>query len=325
MPTPATTPRTPFTPAAVDHRHKLPGSLREFKLVVPAEHKPLALAALLRQLGSQPTIVFTSSVEATHRLHLMLAACEGLPGRPVEFSSLLRPEERRASLEAFTAGEAQVQGRAVVSVPVQGWQQERDAGWGTSCCPAGLTAWLPVLIGPTPARPPLLALPQVLVCSDAMTRGMDVAGVAVVINYDTPVYVKTYVHRAGRTARAGATGSVYTLLRHEDVRHFKDMLRKADNTYVRDVRLERGQLEEVRPVVEAALEAMQSAMAAEAPAVPGAAPTPVAAGPEAATAVPGLPSRAAGKAAAVGVGARSAAAKKAGRKRRLAGVQELLL
>jgi len=41
------------------------------------------------------------------------------------------------------------------------------------------------------------------VCSDAMTRGMDVEGVHNVINYDAPVYVKTYVHRAGRTARAG--------------------------------------------------------------------------------------------------------------------------
>lgn len=46
-------------------------------------------------------------------------------------------------------------------------------------------------------------------------------------------YIKTYVHRAGRTARAGARGTVYSLLRHEDVRHFKDMLRKADNTYVK--------------------------------------------------------------------------------------------
>ena len=34
-----------------------------------------------------------------------------------------------------------------------------------------------------------------LVASDAMTRGMDVDNVAVVINYDAPVYAKTYVHR----------------------------------------------------------------------------------------------------------------------------------
>lgn len=56
-----------------------------------------------------------------------------------------------------------------------------------------------------------------LVASDAMTRGMDVEGVMNVINYDVPVYAKTYVHRVGRTARAGKSGSSYTLLRKEEV------------------------------------------------------------------------------------------------------------
>ncbi len=56
---------------------------------------------------------------------------------------------------------------------------------------------------------------QVLVSSDAMTRGMDVEGVRNVINYDMPAYIKTYIHRAGRTARAGQTGRCFTLL-HED-------------------------------------------------------------------------------------------------------------
>ena len=47
---------------------------------------------------------------------------------------------------------------------------------------------------------------SLLVASDAMTRGMDVPSVAAVVNYDAPVYPKTYVHRAGRTARAGRAG-----------------------------------------------------------------------------------------------------------------------
>jgi superfamily II DNA/RNA helicase len=42
--------------------------------------------------------------------------------------------------------------------------------------------------------------------------------------------------RAGRAARAGRLGRVFTLLRPEDVRHFKQMLHKADNTFVRDYR-----------------------------------------------------------------------------------------
>lgn len=51
--------------------------------------------------------------------------------------------------------------------------------------------------------------------SDAMTRGMDVEAVAHVVNYDAPVYAKTYVHRCGRTARAGRAGRAFTLLRKQ--------------------------------------------------------------------------------------------------------------
>ena len=47
---------------------------------------------------------------------------------------------------------------------------------------------------------------RVLVASDALARGMDVAGVGAVVNYDAPAFAKTYVHRAGRTARAGQHG-----------------------------------------------------------------------------------------------------------------------
>ena len=50
-----------------------------------------------------------------------------------------------------------------------------------------------------------------------MTRGMDIEGVRNIINYDMPAYVKTYVHRAGRTARAGQTGRCITLLRAHEV------------------------------------------------------------------------------------------------------------
>eukprot|EP00249_Psilotum_nudum_P015704 c25478_g1_i2 orf=676-2382(-) len=78
---------------------------------------------------------------------------------------------------------------------------------------------------------------NVLVASDAMTRGMDVEGVKNVVNYDVPVYAKTYVHRVGRTARAGRSGCSYTLLRKEEVRHFKELLKKTDNTKCKDFKL----------------------------------------------------------------------------------------
>ena len=49
---------------------------------------------------------------------------------------------------------------------------------------------------------------QLLICSDAMARGMDIQDVSYVISYDVPNYVRSYIHRVGRTARAGNKGTV---------------------------------------------------------------------------------------------------------------------
>lgn len=65
---------------------------------------------------------------------------------------------------------------------------------------------------------------QVLVSSDVMTRGMDVEGVRNVINFDMPPYIKTYIHRVGRTARAGQTGRCFTLLSKVEVHHSSHLL-----------------------------------------------------------------------------------------------------
>ena len=56
-----------------------------------------------------------------------------------------------------------------------------------------------------------------IICSDAMARGMDIDNVKYVISYDPPPYIKTYVHRIGRTARAGKVGSAITLLQKKEV------------------------------------------------------------------------------------------------------------
>jgi hypothetical protein len=82
----------------------------------------------------------------------------------------------------------------------------RSRGLGVPNLPrprAVLAASIPPDVLAALLPPPTNSKTKVLVCSDAMTRGMDVEGVANVVNYDAPVYVKTYVHRAGRTARAG--------------------------------------------------------------------------------------------------------------------------
>lgn len=60
-----------------------------------------------------------------------------------------------------------------------------------------------------------------LVCSDALARGIDVPNVEVVVSYELPRHVKTYVHRAGRTARAGKEGLAVTLLLEHEVQEFE--------------------------------------------------------------------------------------------------------
>ncbi|TXG47985.1 hypothetical protein EZV62_027279 [Acer yangbiense] len=158
-----------------ESRYKLPEKLESYKLMCESKLKPLYLVALLKSLGGEKCIVFTSSVESTHRLCTLLNFFDDLKIKIKEYSGLQRQSVRSKTLKAFREGEI-----------------------------------------------------QVLVSSDAMTRGMDVEGVRNVINYDMPPYIKTYIHRAGRTARAGQTGRCFTLLRKVEVKRFKKQLQKAD-------------------------------------------------------------------------------------------------
>ncbi|MGC1271175.1 MAG: DEAD/DEAH box helicase [Croceibacterium sp.] len=57
---------------------------------------------------------------------------------------------------------------------------------------------------------------NILVASDVAARGLDVKGVSHVFNYDTPWHPDDYVHRIGRTGRAGAKGRAFTLVTPED-------------------------------------------------------------------------------------------------------------
>ena len=58
---------------------------------------------------------------------------------------------------------------------------------------------------------------KILVATDVAARGIDVDDLAMVINYDLPVEAENYVHRIGRTARAGKTGKAYTFCSEQDV------------------------------------------------------------------------------------------------------------
>lgn len=66
-----------------------------------------------------------------------------------------------------------------------------------------------------------------LICSDAASRGLDIPGLDCVISYDMPLDVKSYIHRAGRTARAGMPGLSFVLVAPSQHTAFKEIISKA--------------------------------------------------------------------------------------------------
>jgi len=64
---------------------------------------------------------------------------------------------------------------------------------------------------------------QVLVATDVMSRGIDVSGIDAVVNYDVPMDPEDYVHRIGRTGRAGATGHAYTFVAPDEISPLREI------------------------------------------------------------------------------------------------------
>ena len=67
----------------------------------------------------------------------------------------------------------------------------------------------------------------VLVATNVAARGLHVEGVDIVIHFDPPDDPKTYLHRSGRTARAGESGLVVTLVRWDEVNEVIGIQRRA--------------------------------------------------------------------------------------------------
>ncbi|MBU3923897.1 MAG: DEAD/DEAH box helicase [Nanoarchaeota archaeon] len=73
----------------------------------------------------------------------------------------------------------------------------------------------------------------VIVCTDVAARGLDIVGVSHVYNYDLPADARDYIHRIGRTARAGASGEAVNILASRDYDNFSNIMRRNEGLVVK--------------------------------------------------------------------------------------------
>ena len=179
---------------SVKASYSLPESLKESIVECTAEQKPLVLLAFLLEQGLVDksndqqgiAVIFTSSIDSTHRLARLLqllytAAGYGPTTSVAEFSSALTQKQRAKLLKQCN--------------------------------------------NPSTSSSRI----RVIVCSDGMSRGMDISSVTAVVNYDVPSFAKTYVHRCGRTARAGRDGRAITIMKGGQVAKFMKMRELIDS------------------------------------------------------------------------------------------------
>jgi ATP-dependent RNA helicase RhlE len=86
---------------------------------------------------------------------------------------------------------------------------------------------------------------DVLVCTDVAARGLDIADLPAVFNFDVPFNAEDYVHRIGRTGRAGASGLAVTLVTRDDARLVSDI----EKLIKKKIEIEPIELDDARPRV----------------------------------------------------------------------------
>ncbi|EGZ27955.1 hypothetical protein PHYSODRAFT_258291 [Phytophthora sojae] len=190
--------------------YSTPTNLEEYWIECDTGSKPLVLLELLSEFAGALSIVFTASVNSTHRLARLLQLYSTHPERIREFSSSLSQKQRSALVADFKAGRV-----------------------------------------------------ETVVCSDAMARGMDIEDVANVVNYDVPSFIKTYIHRVGRTARAGRHGRCVTLVKMGQMKGMMRMLKKADNNKLKPYPLQQEHMKTLVPRYTEALQRLKDTLEAE--------------------------------------------------------------
>ncbi|XP_065217611.1 probable ATP-dependent RNA helicase Dbp73D [Planococcus citri] len=99
---------------------------------------------------------------------------------------------------------------------------------------------------------------DILVTTDSLARGIDLPGVQCVILYDAPKFAKNYIHRIGRTGRAGQEGNSLVIVTNEQVDEFNGILKVAGKSNVNEIKVELADLNYLDNAYKLALEGLKS-------------------------------------------------------------------
>ena len=102
---------------------------------------------------------------------------------------------------------------------------------------------------------------KILIASDTASRGLDIPDITHVINYDIPTSITSYVHRVGRTARAGKAGQSWTLFTKTEAAWFLKQVTKGDTVKRGNKRVKRMEWKESAVTADGRKKAYRAALA----------------------------------------------------------------
>ncbi|CAH0592344.1 unnamed protein product [Chrysodeixis includens] len=104
---------------------------------------------------------------------------------------------------------------------------------------------------------------NVLIGTDALARGIDIPDCNYVVSYDPPRNIKTYIHRVGRTGRAGRLGHAVTILLQNQVNQFKEIIQSGGKAEIPQYEIEANVLENLTDSYQQAMRETKSQIHAE--------------------------------------------------------------
>eukprot|EP00913_Durusdinium_trenchii_P008073 g7570.t1 len=199
-------------------QYATPAQLQQHYLRCPANAKPLAEYVLKKvEAEHAKVLVFCQSVNTAHRLARLLQIACALRGKyRAKLGEEAEEEEERTDDELVQVPQAKGSPEALGPGTVAEFSSsltQKERGKLLKQFSSGKV--------------------MCLICSDVVARGIDIPEVTAVVNYTAPAHLQTYIHRVGRTARAGKVGHTFTFVTRGDMDRFEKMLRESADCWER--------------------------------------------------------------------------------------------